>query len=141
MTKGNRGEMKNRKKWLGSLIAIALIVLVFTWGCPIRNITGFPCPGCGMTRAYLSAFQLDFRSAFYWHPLWLLAVPLILVGVIRPQGLFRRKRADNILWIALAIVFLGVYILRMVLFFPHTPPMDYNRESVFYQIYTWITSL
>ncbi len=141
MTEGKWGKMENRKKWLGGLVAIALILLVFTWGCPIRNITGFPCPGCGMTRAYLSAFQLDFQSAFYWHPLWLLAVPLILVGVFRPQGLFKSKRADNILWISLAIVFFGVYILRMALFFPHTPPMDYNRESVFYQIYTWITSL
>ncbi|MBC8559107.1 DUF2752 domain-containing protein [Fumia xinanensis] len=141
MIQRKRGSMKNRKKWFWGLIAAALVVLVFTWGCPIRNVTGFPCPGCGMTRAYLSAFRLDFQSAFYWHPLWFLAVPLIFAAIFRPQGIFKNKRADNILWISLAVLFLGVYILRMILFFPHTPPMDYNRDSIFYQIFTWITSL
>ncbi|PWL45294.1 MAG: DUF2752 domain-containing protein [Clostridiales bacterium] len=141
MIQRKRGSMKNRKKWFWGLIAAALVVLVFTWGCPIRNVTGFPCPGCGMTRAYLSAFRLDFQSAFYWHPLWFLAVPLIFAAIFRPQGIFKNKRADNILWISLAVLFLGVYILRMILFFPHTPPMDYNRDSICYQIFTWITSL
>ena len=133
--------MKKTKKWLWLILAAACVTLIFFWGCPIKRITGFPCPGCGMTRAHLSALRLDFKRAFYWHPLWFLAIPMLGVSIFRPGGIFKSRRADNILWISLAVLFLGVYILRMVLLFPGTPPMDYNRDSVFFQIYTWIKSL
>ena len=37
--------------------------------CLMKNTTGFPCPSCGMTRAYTEAFKLNFKKAFYYHPL------------------------------------------------------------------------
>jgi hypothetical protein len=67
------------RRWilLLSIIGVALYVAI---GCPFRLLTGIPCPGCGMTRAFLSAFQLDFRSAFLYHPLF--PVVLFCVGAI-----------------------------------------------------------
>ena len=38
--------------------------------CPILFMTGISCAGCGMTRAWLSLFRLDFGAAFYYHPLF-----------------------------------------------------------------------
>lgn len=34
--------------------------------CPIKLITGFPCPGCGITRATISLFKFRFYEAFYY---------------------------------------------------------------------------
>lgn len=47
--------------------------------CPILFMTGISCAGCGMTRAWLSLFRLDFGAAFYYHPLfWLPALLIVL---------------------------------------------------------------
>lgn len=40
--------------------------------CPIKFATGISCPGCGMTRAWLAVLRLDFATAFYYHPLFML---------------------------------------------------------------------
>ena len=39
--------------------------------CMIRNVTGYPCPGCGMTRAHIEVLKLNFKKAFYYHPLFI----------------------------------------------------------------------
>ena len=43
--------------------------------CPIKFVTGISCPGCGMSRAYLSVLTFDFKAAFYYHPLWIAVIP------------------------------------------------------------------
>ncbi len=37
--------------------------------CPFYNLTGWHCPGCGMTRALVSFFAGDPLLSFYFHPL------------------------------------------------------------------------
>ena len=60
---------------LGALLLVAA-VLIMDVGCVFRKTTGVPCPGCGMTRAHLAALRLDFKDAFFYHPLWFLPAPL-----------------------------------------------------------------
>lgn len=36
--------------------------------CPFKAITGIPCPGCGMTRAFLELAEGDFVAAFQLNP-------------------------------------------------------------------------
>lgn len=47
--------------------------------CPVRLLTGVPCPGCGMTRAVASCVLGDWMGAFHHHPL---AVPLLGLAVV-----------------------------------------------------------
>lgn len=35
--------------------------------CLIKNIFGVECPGCGMTRAFLSILHLDFEAAIAYN--------------------------------------------------------------------------
>lgn len=37
--------------------------------CPFHNITGLPCPGCGLTRSFVSMGHGHFVQALVWHPL------------------------------------------------------------------------
>jgi hypothetical protein len=47
--------------------------------CPLANLTGWPCPSCGLTRAALALLRGDVAGALALHPL---APPvLILLGV------------------------------------------------------------
>lgn len=63
------------------------------WSCPFAELTGLPCPGCGMTRAFLAMARGDWSSALRLHPF---APFFALVGLIcsvvslLPEGLARR---------------------------------------------------
>ena len=37
--------------------------------CPVKTFAGFPCPGCGTTRAALALADFDFAAAFAVSPL------------------------------------------------------------------------
>jgi hypothetical protein len=110
-----------------------------TGGCLFRTVTHIPCPGCGMTHAFLAAFRLDFADAFRWHPLFPLVMFMIAgyaiclavylfrrrknITRIRPAeiGAMSRGLAENLaVQVALvlyAALFMGVYLIRMWYYF------------------------
>ena len=68
-----------------NIIFIVLFLLAYylghtLWGfsipCPIKQLTNFYCPGCGITRMLWAIFHLDFYQAFRYNPL----VFLFLIG-------------------------------------------------------------
>ena len=58
-------------------------------GCLFRFVTGLECPGCGMTRAFLSLADLDPVAAFHYNP-W--SLPLFLYLLLEAVGLGPRIR-------------------------------------------------
>lgn len=93
--------MSRREKW--TFLAIGLVLLgvwlVFQPGCPFRNLTGVPCPGCGMSRAWLRALRLDLAGAFSLHPMFW-SVPVFFWLFWRDFRPFRRR------WQNFALLFL-----------------------------------
>ena len=56
-------------------IAILVFAIYFVIGrkflyslCPMVIMTGFPCPGCGLTRAMFMVLRGDFAGAWKMHP-------------------------------------------------------------------------
>lgn len=98
--------------------------------CLCKAITGLPCPGCGMTRAFLHLFQGDLTGALYFHPLFWL-VP-ILFGLwllsYRSEKLVRLMR-NNWFWGSLLVLLIGVYAWRMFQYFPTTAPLDFDASA------------
>lgn len=35
--------------------------------CPFRLLTGFPCPGCGITKSLISLYKGDLLKSVYYH--------------------------------------------------------------------------
>lgn len=85
-----------------------------------------------MTRAYLSLLQGDLRGAFLFHPLFLFPPIALVIAVPGVAG----RRFKTAFWVAMAVVFIAVWIVRMVLLFPHTPPMDFDYKSLIFRILT-----
>lgn len=109
-------ELLKRHKGVIALVItiVAFYSVLFFLGisCPIKWLFGVSCPGCGMTRATLSALFLNFSDAFYYHPLWLLPLPSLLLWIY-----FRHKGRRAICNIVLGVVvacFISVYIIRLL---------------------------
>ena len=68
--------MKNWKILYFIFEGIVIYVLLFlhiSIPCFFKAITSIPCPGCGMTRAFLEIFNFHFDKALYYN---VLSVPL-----------------------------------------------------------------
>lgn len=46
--------------------------------CPLFELTGLLCPGCGMSRMFVSIFTFDFSSAFYYNAALLILLPFFI---------------------------------------------------------------
>ncbi len=46
--------------------------------CLIKNILGVECPGCGITKAIISAIQLDFTKAIEYNKIVILVLPILI---------------------------------------------------------------
>ena len=119
--------MNNLKKLTGNknllifflilVIISALFAFSYFIGCPIRLITGIPCPSCGITRAYISLLNGDLPKAFYYHPLFfllpkaLVLVILLLLNEKKRSGKFTRPL--NIISISLLSIYMLTYLVRL----------------------------
>lgn len=75
---------------LAAFCVVLLGVLRWGRGCPFRGLTGIPCPGCGMSRAWLAALRLDMTAAFRYHPMFW-SVPVLMLYSVFDGQLFRQK--------------------------------------------------
>lgn len=107
------------KKYKTEIFIICGIVALYTVlsvigipTCPSKVLLGIPCPGCGISRALMSAIQLDFASAFEYNPLWIL-VPVALIA-ITVLSVYDKNRAVEIIVIVFFVIAIAIYIYRMI---------------------------
>lgn len=110
-------DLKKRMKNYGSQIkALAAVLLIYGvlaaigHGCPIRYVTGIPCPGCGLSRAYLALLQLNPIQAFKYHPLFW-AVPVLALACFCYTR--RKSRIALVLVVLSGAGLIGLYLYRL----------------------------
>jgi len=88
-------------------------------GCFFRQITGFECPGCGMTRAGYEFLNGRIGDAFALNPVGMVIFPWAMVAVgievlgwVRGKPMPYRFKAGRRGAIILAVVIIGWWILR-----------------------------
>ena len=116
--------------FIGAL-GYAFILRLLNISCPILKLIGISCPGCGMTRALISAIKLDFTNAFHFHPLWLLL--LIFALILTILYIFEKKRVFNVFLFILVILFLITYVYRL-LFSDNTVVIINIEKGLIYQV-------
>ncbi len=76
--------------------------------CPVLQLTGWQCPGCGSTRALYSLLHGDVATAFAMNPLLLAAYgsALLLLGmaVAERVGRLRTARVFSVAAVAVVVV-------------------------------------
>lgn len=80
--------------------------------CVFRLITGFKCPGCGISRMCLSLLHLDFSTAWGYNPAVMSLLPLgaaVVADMSARYVISGEKRADR--FCNIAIVFMIAVLL------------------------------
>lgn len=97
--------------------------------CFIRGVSGIPCPSCGMTRAYMLLFQGDLEGAFYMHPLFFIPIIIVVLFLTRKMNVLYKFKYH------LFVLFIGVYLYRMLVLFPNEAPMMFNHKALLPKIF------
>ena len=125
---------KDIKKYIGvAVIVVIYYVVVHTLmpvACPLIYMTGFPCAGCGMTRAVWFVLTGQFARAFYMNPV---AFVIVLFGGYcffcrYIKGIPVKGFLAGIIIICV-LLFLA-YFIRMYLYFPDREPYVYWKDNV-----------
>lgn len=104
--------------------------------CPAVMITGFPCPGCGMSRAAFRVLCLDFAGAFRIHPFIYPIIGLFLLFCIQRYIMLSKdmKLTRNCM-VIIAVGMVIFYVWRMYKYFPGDPPMSYYYGNLLRKIF------
>ena len=100
---------------LGACIIFLLFWVLMDWPCVIRWVTGIPCIGCGLSRAWLAALRLDFSSAFRYHPMFW-SIPILALFALFDGKLFRKQICNRVLLIMLVTGLVICYVIRLVVY-------------------------
>jgi hypothetical protein len=83
--------------------------------CPFHIVTGLPCPGCGLTRAFVCLSHGQFVQSLHWHPIgWLVYGGFLVLwaragltwATGRPFAPLSAKVSGRVSWTALAALLL-----------------------------------
>lgn len=120
--------MKKPEKLGWKLFGLAVFgLLVGFWyicdlPCVFRYLTGIPCFTCGMTRAWLCAFRLDFAGAFSLHPMFW-SIPFFIIFVILDGNVFPNRKMNILLPLILLLGIFTVYFARIFGFLGTLSPL------------------
>ena len=109
-------KIKNIKEKVLTTTAIVAIVAAMYFlkiSCIFKLIFKIPCPGCGMTRAYISLLHFDFAKAFeYNFMFW--SVPILFLLYLFDGKLFKKKWINSALSGVIVFGFIVGWILKLI---------------------------
>ena len=94
-------------------LAIYLLLFVNEIPCPIKYLFGISCPGCGMTRATVSALFGDIAMAFTYHPMWIILPPSLIIFIL--LYIYEMNKQLEVFFIAFASALIITYIIRIIM--------------------------
>ncbi len=91
---------------------VYVLMSKFDITCVFLELFGIPCPGCGMTRAFLSLLKLDIYNAFRYNPV-IFFMPYVFAYIFCDL----RHKIHKYLLITVAVVALVNWIYNLIIIF------------------------
>ena len=132
----------------GALAILAIPYFILLWDaqqqieraqslCPFKMATGFPCPGCGITKSLIFLYKGDLAKSLYNHvfgPLAVLACVLAIIvltaEIATKKTYFNKILFNKRLAYLLAAALAAYHFGRIVWFVWTHSPEEILRESV-----------
>ena len=108
---------------MGMLYGIFVLRTGIAIPCLFRLVTGFKCPGCGVTQMCVALLQLDFKEAFYCNQMLFLLLPVLgavflkyIVEYVKTGKRHMGRLQNGIIYVSIALllvfaVFRNIYNL------------------------------
>ena len=121
-------------------IYTVVVNLVFRVFCPLVIFTGFPCPGCGITRASVCLLAGRWGQAWQLNPVVFPVMAAAVYFAVNRYLLGKKARGFRWMIIAVFVLLLAVYCIRMYLYFPERVPYIYTHDNILarmFPFYGW----
>lgn len=123
-------QNNNKKHYI--IIAIILgilfiyIFLKYNIGIPciFHKLTNFYCPGCGMTRAFISLIRLNLYQAFRYNMLVIIYIPFFIIYGINKYILKNKYKIPRFIFYILLVITILFAILRNIPNFSFLAPIQ-----------------
>lgn len=122
-----------KQAWLALVILIfyyLITEILFHQFCVLTIVTGFPCPGCGITRALLQVCQGHFITAWNLNPNIYLWIFFGIYACYFRYILGKKIPAGMQIMVTLCIIMTIIYFIRMYLHFPGQPPLVFEEDNL-----------
>ncbi len=105
--------------------------------CPLKMLTGFPCPGCGITKSVVYFYEGDIQKSLYYNifgPL-VIAFCITTIVVLSTELITKREYFTKLLFnkklaYGLAIFLASYHFIRIIYFINTNSLDDILRQSI-----------
>jgi Na+/H+ antiporter NhaC len=105
--------------------------------CPLKMLSGFPCPGCGITKSLVYFYEGDIQKSLYYHLLGPLVIAFCIVTIvvlttelITKKEYFTQLLYSKKLAYSLAIILASYHFIRIIYFINNNSMDDILRQSI-----------
>ena len=107
------GNLKEKLISTGLVVLIIAVMYLLEIPCLFKALFHICCPGCGMTRAYLSLLRFDIRKAFEYHPMFW-AVPVWYLMYLFDDKLFKPRWVNTCVSVVIYSGFFINWVYRLI---------------------------
>ena len=143
--------MKRQRKILGIIGALITLIIPFFLMlhnqnnhletdqslCPFKMLTGFPCPGCGITKSLVYFYQGDLYKSLYYHILgpFVILFCVVTILVLSTELITKKEYLNGVLYnrklaYVLACFLICYQIVRITYFVENNTPDSILKESI-----------
>jgi len=144
-------KMKRERKIFGIIGAIITLIIPFFLMlhnqnnhletdqslCPFKMLTGFPCPGCGITKSLVYFYQGDIYKSLYYHVLgpFVVLFCIITIVVLITELITQREYFNGIIYnkklaYVLACFLIFYQMVRITYFIENNTYDSIMKESI-----------
>ncbi|WP_395051704.1 DUF2752 domain-containing protein [Flavobacterium sp.] len=105
--------------------------------CPLKMLTGFPCPGCGITKSLVYFYEGDLQKSLYYHILGPLVILfcVVTIVVLTTELITKKEYFNNLLFNKKLAYGLGIFLatyhfIRIIYFIKNNSIDDILHQSI-----------
>ena len=105
--------------------------------CPFKMLTGFPCPGCGITKSLVYFYEGNLYKSFYYHILgpFVVLFTIITIVVLTTEIITKKEYLNKYFYSKKLAIFMGFFLgtyqlIRVIYFIKNHSLVEIVKESI-----------